>query len=130
MDVDNIMAGNLLKHQLRLQFNIGIYAAAQLEPIAATMKFRGSCIAAESTVLGVAKLAGSEAITEPRLTVTHLLESNGVEFLILSDHIPIKETRFYASTFHQDHLIFIEPPHHPLAQQDMCTLCDFQHETL
>ncbi|MGG4396073.1 2,3-bisphosphoglycerate-independent phosphoglycerate mutase [Paenibacillus thiaminolyticus] len=41
---------------------------AQLEPIAATMKFRGSCIAAESTVLGVAKLAGFEAITDPRLT--------------------------------------------------------------
>ncbi|WGU93834.1 LysR family transcriptional regulator [Paenibacillus dendritiformis] len=61
--------------------------------------------------------------------LTQLLESNGVEFLVLSDHIPIDETRFYASTFHQDHLVFIAPPHHPLAKQDMCTLHDLQHET-
>lgn len=41
---------------------------AQIEPIAAKMNFRGCCIAAESTVLGVAKLAGYTTITDPRLT--------------------------------------------------------------
>ncbi|MCM3337571.1 2,3-bisphosphoglycerate-independent phosphoglycerate mutase [Paenibacillus sp. MER TA 81-3] len=41
---------------------------AQLEPIAANMHFRGSCIAAESTVLGAAKLAGYNAVTDVKLT--------------------------------------------------------------
>nr|WP_277344864.1 LysR substrate-binding domain-containing protein [Paenibacillus thiaminolyticus] len=61
--------------------------------------------------------------------LTPLLVPNGVEFLILSDHIPIDEPLFYANTFRQDNFVFIAPPHHPLAQQDMCTLHDLQHET-
>lgn len=41
---------------------------AQLESIAAKLNLRGSCIAAESTVLGAAKLAGYKAITHEKLT--------------------------------------------------------------
>lgn len=63
------------------------------------------------------------------LQLTQLLESNSIEFLILSDQIAIDESRFYTATYYQDHLVFIAPPYHPLAQKEVCTLHDLQHET-
>ncbi|MFC5590277.1 2,3-bisphosphoglycerate-independent phosphoglycerate mutase [Sporosarcina soli] len=39
-----------------------------LEPISQAMKIKGSCIAGESTVLGVAQLAGFKTITDPSMT--------------------------------------------------------------
>ncbi|OPH59761.1 phosphoglycerate mutase [Paenibacillus ferrarius] len=41
---------------------------AELEPIAEQFQIRGSCIAGESTVLGVAQLAGFKMITDSRMT--------------------------------------------------------------
>ncbi|MEC0227861.1 2,3-bisphosphoglycerate-independent phosphoglycerate mutase [Paenibacillus alba] len=41
---------------------------AELEPIAEQLQIRGSCIAGESTVLGVAQLAGFKMITDSRMT--------------------------------------------------------------
>lgn len=59
-----------------------------------------------------------------------MLESNKVEFLILSDRIPIDETRFQSKTFYQDELVLIASSEHPLAQKEHCTLTDLVHETL
>ncbi|WP_284645538.1 2,3-bisphosphoglycerate-independent phosphoglycerate mutase [Paenibacillus silviterrae] len=41
---------------------------AKLEPVTEALHFKGSCIAGESTVLGVAKLAGFKTLTDPRMT--------------------------------------------------------------
>jgi 2,3-bisphosphoglycerate-independent phosphoglycerate mutase len=41
---------------------------AQLKPIAEELKFKGSCIAGESTVLGVAQLAGFQTVTDSTMT--------------------------------------------------------------
>lgn len=46
----------------------GAGSMVELEPVASKMNFRGCCIAAESTVLGVAKLAGYTTVTDSRLT--------------------------------------------------------------
>lgn len=46
----------------------GAGSMVELEPIASKMNFRGCCIAAGSTVLGVAKLAGYTTITDIRMT--------------------------------------------------------------
>ncbi|WP_254659954.1 hypothetical protein [Paenibacillus sp. KS1] len=46
----------------------GAGSMIELETIASKMYFRGCCIAAESTVLGVAKLAGYTTITDIRMT--------------------------------------------------------------
>lgn len=40
----------------------------QLDPITDALQMKGSCIAGESTVLGVAKLAGFKPVTDSRMT--------------------------------------------------------------
>jgi len=51
-----------------------------------------------------------------------MLESNKLEFIVVSDQIPIDETRFQATTFHQDELVLIVRPDHRLANQSECSL--------
>lgn len=46
----------------------GAGQVAQLTPIATELNIKGSCIAGESTVLGVAELAGFKSITDSRMT--------------------------------------------------------------
>ncbi len=58
-----------------------------------------------------------------------MLETHKVEFLVLSDRIPIDENRFHCKTFYQDELVLIANKHHPLAQKDSCTLTDLVDET-
>jgi DNA-binding transcriptional LysR family regulator len=59
-----------------------------------------------------------------------MLESNKVEFLIISDHVPIDETRFQATTFYQDELVLITNASHRLAQQKECSPEDLVHEMI
>ncbi|MBT2649419.1 LysR family transcriptional regulator [Bacillus sp. ISL-34] len=60
----------------------------------------------------------------------HMLESNKVEMLVLSDRIPIDENRFQFKTFYQDELVLIVNNQHRLAQKDVCTFEDLVNETL
>lgn len=59
----------------------------------------------------------------------HMLESNKVEFLVLSDRIPVDENRFQFKTFYQDELVLIVNNQHRLARKDECTLGDLVDET-
>lgn len=54
--------------------------------------------------------------------LVHMLESNKVEFLIISDRIEIDESRFQRKTFYEDELVLIVNPLHPLAHKQECTL--------
>lgn len=58
----------------------------------------------------------------------HALEANEVEFLILSDQVPIDHTKFIATTFYQDELVLIAPASHPLAKKVECSWEDILHE--
>lgn len=62
--------------------------------------------------------------------LVHMLESNKVEFLIISDRIEIDESRFQRKTFYEDELVLIVNPLHPLAHKQECTLEDLVNETL
>ncbi|MCD9022038.1 LysR family transcriptional regulator [Cohnella silvisoli] len=62
--------------------------------------------------------------------LNHMLESNKVEFLVLSDRVMIDESRFQRTTFYQDELVLIVNPSHPLAHKKECTLEDLVNETL
>lgn len=61
-------------------------------------------------------------------TLTAMLESNKVEFLVVSDRIPIDESRYHTRTFYQDELVLIVNPSHPIARQSVCTLADLAEE--
>jgi LysR family transcriptional regulator, transcriptional activator of the cysJI operon len=60
----------------------------------------------------------------------HMLETNKVEFLILSDRIPINEDLFQFKTFYQDEPVLIVNSEHPLSRKVNCTLEDLVNETL
>lgn len=60
----------------------------------------------------------------------NMLESNKVELLVLSNRIPIDETRFQAKTFYRDELVLIVNNEHHLAQKGGCTLEDLVNETM
>jgi LysR family transcriptional regulator, transcriptional activator of the cysJI operon len=60
----------------------------------------------------------------------NMLESNKVELLVLSNRIPIDETRYQAKTFYEDELVLIVNQHHRLAQKGECTLDDLVNETM
>jgi LysR family transcriptional regulator, transcriptional activator of the cysJI operon len=60
----------------------------------------------------------------------HMLETNKVEFLILSDRIPINEDLFQFKTFYQDEPVLIVNSEHPLSRRRNCTLEDLVNETL
>ncbi|MEH7390977.1 LysR family transcriptional regulator [Bacillus sp. JJ1503] len=60
----------------------------------------------------------------------HMLETNKVEFLVLSDRIPIDEDRFQFNTFYQDEPVLIVNSQHRLAGKTECTLEDLVSETL
>lgn len=60
----------------------------------------------------------------------HMLESNKLEFLIISDRVVIDQARFERATFYEDELVLIVHPSHPLAQREECELEDLVHETL
>ncbi|WP_152395991.1 LysR family transcriptional regulator [Paenibacillus guangzhouensis] len=62
--------------------------------------------------------------------LTHLLESNKVEFLIISDRVMVDESRYQRKTFYQDELVLVVPPLHPLASKTSCTFEDLVDETL
>jgi LysR family transcriptional regulator, transcriptional activator of the cysJI operon len=57
-----------------------------------------------------------------------MLETNKVEFLILSDRIPIDAVRFHAKTFYQDELMLIVNSQHRLAKRKSCTLEELVNE--
>ncbi|GGI46803.1 LysR family transcriptional regulator [Paenibacillus marchantiophytorum] len=59
----------------------------------------------------------------------HMLETNKVDLLILSDRVRIDETRYQRTTFYQDELVLIVNPEHKLAKQKTCTLADLTNET-
>lgn len=59
----------------------------------------------------------------------HMLDSNKVEFLILSDRVNLDEARYQRTTFYEDELVLIVNPSHPLAQKEECTLADLVNET-
>ncbi|SYX87063.1 LysR family transcriptional regulator [Paenibacillus alvei] len=56
------------------------------------------------------------------------LESNSIEFLVLSDQVEVDESQYQTCTFYQDRLVLIARPDHHLAQKRTCTLYD-QNET-
>ncbi|USK57386.1 LysR family transcriptional regulator [Cytobacillus solani] len=58
------------------------------------------------------------------------LESNKVELLVLSNRIPINESRFEFKTFYEDELVLIVNSQHPLAKKEECTLEDLENETM
>ncbi|MEF2245199.1 MULTISPECIES: LysR family transcriptional regulator [unclassified Paenibacillus] len=58
-----------------------------------------------------------------------MLESNKVEFLIISDRVVIDETRFERTTFYEDELVLVVPPTHPIAAKKDCNLEDLVNET-
>lgn len=60
--------------------------------------------------------------------LTAMLENNKVEFLIVSDHIPIDENRYHTRTFYQDELVLIVNPAHRLAHESDCTLAELADE--
>lgn len=60
----------------------------------------------------------------------NLLELNKIEFLILSDQIPIDQSRFNSITFYHDELVLITSPSHPLAQRKDCSLNDILNEMM
>jgi len=60
----------------------------------------------------------------------NLLESNKVELLVLSNQIPIDETRFQTKTFYQDELVLIVNNQHRLAEKEVCRLEDLVTETM
>ncbi|WP_240417207.1 LysR family transcriptional regulator [Paenibacillus periandrae] len=62
--------------------------------------------------------------------LVHMLDSNKVEFLILSDRVRIDETRYQRTTFYKDELVLIVNPSHHLAQMQHCTVEDLVNETL
>ncbi|MGG1639382.1 LysR substrate-binding domain-containing protein [Paenibacillus sp. NRS-1760] len=62
--------------------------------------------------------------------LVHMLESNKVEFLIISDRIEIDESHFQRKTFYEDELVLIVNPLHPLAHKQECTLEDLVNERL
>lgn len=59
----------------------------------------------------------------------HMLDTNKVEFLVLSDRIPIDESRYQFKTFYPDELVLIVNSKHRLAQKDKCTFEDLKDET-
>lgn len=59
----------------------------------------------------------------------HQLESNSIEFLVLSDQVEVDESRYQTCAFYQDRLVLIARPDHHLAQKKRCTLYDLQNET-
>ncbi|KJB84886.1 LysR family transcriptional regulator [Paenibacillus sp. E194] len=59
----------------------------------------------------------------------HQLESNSIEFLVLSDQVEVDESRYQTCSFYQDRLVLIARPDHHLAQKRRCTLYDLQNET-
>ncbi|OPH59759.1 LysR family transcriptional regulator [Paenibacillus ferrarius] len=60
----------------------------------------------------------------------HMLDTNKVDFLVLSDRVRIDEARYQRTTFYQDELVLIVNPLHRLAQKKECTLEDLVNETL
>lgn len=59
----------------------------------------------------------------------HMLETNKVEVLVLSDRIPIDEKRFVFKTFYRDELVLIVNKEHLLAKIGSCILEDLVEET-
>ncbi|MBU7316822.1 LysR family transcriptional regulator [Paenibacillus oleatilyticus] len=59
-----------------------------------------------------------------------MLETNKVEFLIVSDQIPVDETRMQAVTFYQDELVLIVKADHRLAHEEECSLEELTAETM
>ncbi|RJX38687.1 LysR family transcriptional regulator [Paenibacillus pinisoli] len=59
-----------------------------------------------------------------------MLETNKLEFLVLSSRIHIDESQFQRTTFYQDKLDLVVHPSHPLAQKESCTFADLENETL
>ncbi|MCR8644379.1 LysR family transcriptional regulator [Paenibacillus sp. N1-5-1-14] len=50
----------------------------------------------------------------------NMLETNKVEFLIVSDQLPVDETKFQTSNFYDDELVLIVQANHPLAKKKNC----------
>ena len=58
----------------------------------------------------------------------HKLETNDVEFLLLSDHIAFDADRYLLTNFYRDDLVLITSPNHRFAQQGYCQLKDLSDE--
>lgn len=61
-------------------------------------------------------------------TLVAQLESNKMEFLVLSDRIPVNEERFRTHTFYQDELVLIAAPSHHLAKSGQCEMQELADE--
>lgn len=56
------------------------------------------------------------------------LEANEVEFLFLSDQIPLDADRYRLTDFYHDTLVLVCSPEHHLATASQCQLADLRHE--
>ncbi|HDX8364762.1 LysR family transcriptional regulator [Aeromonas allosaccharophila] len=56
------------------------------------------------------------------------LEGNEVEFLFLSDRIPLDEDRYRLTDFYHDTLVLVCSPNHHLAKVSQCQLADLRDE--
>lgn len=65
----------------------------------------------------------------PSAELLERLDANKLEFLILSDQIPVEEAHYEFRDICRDEMVFIVPPDHRLAKAHTCTLTDLAEET-
>ena len=65
----------------------------------------------------------------PSAKLLERLDANKNEFLILSDQIPLDESRYEFRDFCRDEMVLIVPPNHRLAEAGECTVADLALDT-
>ena len=65
----------------------------------------------------------------PSAKLLERLDANKNEFLILSDQIPLDESRYEFRDFCRDEMVLIVPPDHRLAKAEKCTVADLALDT-
>lgn len=65
----------------------------------------------------------------PSAKLLERLDANKNEFLILSDQIPLDESRYEFRDFCRDEMVLIVPPDHRLAEAGECTVADLALDT-
>jgi DNA-binding transcriptional LysR family regulator len=65
----------------------------------------------------------------PSAKLLERLDANKLEFLIMSDQIPLDESHYEFRDFCRDEMVFIVPPDHRLARTSECTVADLALDT-
>ena len=78
---------------------------------------------------GIAPRLQFELDILPSAKLLERLDANKVEFLILSDQIPLDEAHYEFRDFCRDEMVFIVPPDHRLAKVGECTVADLAEDT-